>query len=298
MLKIVKKPILIIIASIILLLAGAGFLYLQNQKSSSSSFPSKTVLALTKEPQDAEFYIRTGWVGGGGSAPILDPSGNRPLRFNDKPIFFDESKLDKVRELGKVSACTSEGSAILVKANVTLTSRVGVSSSIPPDTAGHRPAVSYYEAVVNKLYNVVEPCSTDHKPNDTVLDDPNLLYAARTTIGLCNTKQGKSGSCYSNTYLYISGKLVTESHDVVMEPDGEKKVDYPVTEKTLDKNTMDQIIKQIRDSGILTKPCEIEPIMDLYVDYFINLDGVKKEIKFPGCSLELNEINKLIGAVE
>ena len=81
-----------------------------------------------------------------------------------------------------------------------------------------------------------------------------------------------------------------------MAPDGERKVAYPATEKTLNKNAVDRIVEQIRDSGVLTKPCEAEPIMDLYVNYFINLDGIKKEIKFPACESELNEINKLIGA--
>ena len=79
-----------------------------------------------------------------------------------------------------------------------------------------------------------------------------------------------------------------------MGEDGEKRVTYPTVEKTLSKATMDKIIKQIRDSGVLTKPCEVELVMDYYVSYFINLDGVQKEIKFPGCEAELNAINKLI----
>ena len=79
-----------------------------------------------------------------------------------------------------------------------------------------------------------------------------------------------------------------------MASDGEKRVTYPATEKTLNKNAMDRIIKQIRDSGVLTKPCEAELIMDVYVSYFINLDGIKKEAKFPGCESEFNEIDKLI----
>ena len=33
-----------------------------------------------------------------------------------------------------------------------------------------------------------------------------------------------------------------------------------------------------------------------YVDYLINLDGIKKEVQFPGCELEFNEIDKLIDA--
>ena len=133
------------------------------------------------------------------------------------------------------------------------------------------------------------------KQSDSIPIDPDLLYSSRTTIGLCRTRQGdEGGTCYSKASLYFSGKLVTEWSEVVMGEDGEKRVTYPTVEKTLSKATMDKIIKQIRDSGVLTKPCEVELVMDYYVSYFINLDGVQKEIKFPGCEAELNAINKLI----
>ena len=132
------------------------------------------------------------------------------------------------------------------------------------------------------------------KQSDTVLNDPDLLYSARTTIGLCRTKSGDGGTCYSKTSLYFSGKLVTEGSEVVMVEEGEERVTYPTVEKTLSKATIDKIIKQIRDSGVLAKPCEAQPVMDLYVSYFINLDGVQKEINYPGCEAELNAINKLI----
>ena len=57
---------------------------------------------------------------------------------------------------------------------------------------------------------------------------------------------------------------------------------------------MDRIIKQIRDSGVMKKSCKAEMITDYFVDYFINLDGVKKEAKFPGCEAEFNAIDELI----
>lgn len=133
------------------------------------------------------------------------------------------------------------------------------------------------------------------QPNDTVPTDPDLLYSSRATIGLCRTSQGDNGgTCYSKTSLYFSGKLVMERSEVVMGEEGEERVTYPAVEKILSKAAMDKIIKQIRDSGILIKPCKAELVMDLYVNYFINLDGVEREIKFPGCEAELNAINKLI----
>ena len=137
---------------------------------------------------------------------------------------------------------------------------------------------------------------TGPKSNDGVLANPDLLYSSRVTIGFCRTKSGDGGTCYSKTSLYFSGKLVIEGSEVVMGENGEERTAYPTIEKTLDKKAVDEIIRQIRDSGVLTKPCEAELIMDFYVDYFINLDGIQREIKFPGCETELNKIDKLIGA--
>ena len=140
------------------------------------------------------------------------------------------------------------------------------------------------------------PVISNEQGSDQILDDPDLLYAKRAFIGLCRTRSGDGGSCRFNTYLYSSGKLIAESDELVMAPDGEKATTYPTTQKELDKNLMNKIIKQIRDSGIMNKPCETEMVTDYYVDYLINLDGIKKEVQFPGCELEFNEIDKLIDA--
>ena len=139
------------------------------------------------------------------------------------------------------------------------------------------------------------PVISGGQSSDSMLNDPNLLYAKKALIGLCRTKSGSGGSCHFNTYLYKSGTLVLESGElVVREEGGEKATTYPTVQMELDKNAMDGIINQIRDSGILTKPCEAEMIMDYYVDYFVNLDGIKRETQFPGCEAEFNEIDKLI----
>lgn len=140
------------------------------------------------------------------------------------------------------------------------------------------------------------PTSSSESSDNPILDDPDLLYAKRALIGLCRTRSGYGGSCHFNTYLYSSGKLIEESGELAMAPDGEKATTYPTVQKELDKNTVDRIIKQIRDSGIMQKSCEAEMIMDYYVNYFINLDGVKKEAQFPGCKSEFDEIDKLIDA--
>jgi len=154
----------------------------------------------------------------------------------------------------------------------------------------------YEKVFLSRINSKLAPTASRESNKDTIPSDPDLLYSARTIIGLCRTKSGDGGTCYSKTSLYVSGKLVMEGSEVVMAPEGEKRVTYPAVEKTLNKKAMDKIIKQIRDSGVLTKPCEAELVMDLYVTYFINLDGVQREIKFPGCEAEFNAIDKLIDA--
>ncbi|MBI2035748.1 MAG: hypothetical protein HYT12_03665 [Candidatus Liptonbacteria bacterium] len=138
------------------------------------------------------------------------------------------------------------------------------------------------------------PKSIPTASSDLRLNDPGLLYAKRAFIGLCRTKSGDGGSCHYNTYLYASGKLTMESGELAITPDGEKSTAYPAVEKQLDKVLMDRIIKQIRDSGVMTKPCDAELVMDYFVNYFLFLDGIKKEAKFPGCEAEFNAIDKLI----
>ncbi len=138
------------------------------------------------------------------------------------------------------------------------------------------------------------PVDSNGLDSDSILNDPNLLYAKRAFIGLCSTKSGSGGSCHFNTYLYSSGTLVTESGEVAMEPYGEKRTVFPTVRTELDKNLMDRIVKQIRDSGVMAKPCIEEMVTDYYVSYFVNLDGVKKRVQFPGCESEFKEIDKLI----
>lgn len=138
------------------------------------------------------------------------------------------------------------------------------------------------------------PITSNESGDTSILKDPNLIYAERAFVGFCRTKSEYGGSCRFNTYLYSSGKLIMESNELVMTPDGEKTIIYPTTQKELDKNLMDRIIKQIQDSGIMDKSCEAEMVTDVYIDYLINLNGIKKEIKFPGCESELKGIDTLI----
>lgn len=132
------------------------------------------------------------------------------------------------------------------------------------------------------------------KIEDSKLNDPDLLLAWRTWSGLCTNNEGEGGSCWNYTYLYSSGDLNNESGW----SDGEKSLTYSAVQRKLDKNIMSQVIKQIRDSGILNKECPVEPVTDYNTTYLINLDNTTREIEFPGCESELNEIDRIIKASE
>lgn len=146
------------------------------------------------------------------------------------------------------------------------------------------------------------PINSNGSGSDSILNDPNLLYAKRAFIGLCRTKSGYEGSCHYRTYLYSSGKLVIESGELTMELDGEKATTFPTIQKELDENLMSQVTEKIRDSVITNKTCETDTaatrvVSDYYVSYFINLDGIKREVKFPACEAEFKDIDKLIDSV-
>jgi len=85
--------------------------------------------------------------------------------------------------------------------------------------------------------------------------------------------------CSQTATLYGSGKLTLK---------GDKNY-----EKTLSKNLVDQVIIQIRQTGIMNKSCETPTLPDYSATYKINLDGQEKTIRFPGCENELKRIEDL-----
>ena len=98
-------------------------------------------------------------------------------------------------------------------------------------------------------------------------------------------------------HLRMGEYILESSESVISEEAGaEKTITHPTTRRELSEGAMDGIFSKIRDSGIMEKTCEAEMVLDYYVDYFINLDGIQKEIRFPGCEPEFNAIDGLIDA--
>lgn len=131
---------------------------------------------------------------------------------------------------------------------------------------------------------------------DKELENSDLLFAVYTGSGLCRNEQGEEGGCYSNTYLYLSGKFIKRFTWVGIN----ERTDKPSVEKQLSKDSMNQITKKIRDSNILVKNCPPQKIIDASWSYYLNLDGIKKEYKeSPSgeCLEDLNKITALINSL-
>jgi len=105
------------------------------------------------------------------------------------------------------------------------------------------------------------------------LDDPALVYASQYWAGLCGNGKGESGGCYDEIYLYKTGRLAIYSGFVKF---GDiRKID-PTVEKNLGVAMVDQVIKKIKDSGVMAKDCPPQQIMDVGWDHQVTINGVKK----------------------
>ena len=125
------------------------------------------------------------------------------------------------------------------------------------------------------------------------LADPNLLYAYMSSSGMCGNDKGERGGCYTEYYLYTSGKLDKEMG--WFGEDGTKSI-FPTEERQVATITVDQIIKTLKGSEILTKDCPAQEIMDADFDYFANIDGTKKEFHNPPktCGTTLEEVERTL----
>ncbi len=117
---------------------------------------------------------------------------------------------------------------------------------------------------------------TQTNNNDIYIHDA-VFYKKESSWGPCPNPEG---GCFLNTYVYASGKVVLESKTT--------------EEKQLSKDVVNNIIKEIRDSGIMDKDCDAPLVLDLWITYTIDLDDRVKKIRFPGCEDEMGKIDQLI----
>jgi hypothetical protein len=125
------------------------------------------------------------------------------------------------------------------------------------------------------------------------LADHDLLYAYMSSSGMCGNDRGERGGCYTEYYLYSSGKLDKEMG--WFGENGTKSI-FPTEERQVATTTVDQIKTTLKNSGILTLDCPAQEIMDADFDYFANIDGTKKEFHNPPktCGTTLENIERTL----
>jgi hypothetical protein len=131
------------------------------------------------------------------------------------------------------------------------------------------------------VYNLIFSTCCEPKPapinsistKDQRLADPGLIYASFWWSGLCGNGKGDTGGCYSDLYLYSTGKFIKDVGFVNY--DSEKEVN-PAIEMNFTTVIVEQIINKIKDSGVMEKNCPSQQIMDAGWDYQVTINGVKK----------------------
>ena len=143
-------------------------------------------------------------------------------------------------------------------------------------------------------------CAPKPEPTQTIkeqrLADPGLLYFSSLWGGLCSNEAGESGGCYTEMYLFGSGKFFKESG--FLRYGGDDDIN-PTIERDFTPSIVGQITNKIKDSGVMGKDCPSSTIMDAGWDYQVNIDGVKKLFSNPlsDCRDIFDEVDNLIDAI-
>jgi hypothetical protein len=112
-----------------------------------------------------------------------------------------------------------------------------------------------------------------NNPNENLnYDNPNLMYLFSSWAGFCP----REDLCPAQKWVYVfnNGKAF------IVEEKG-KNSNRHTTKNYLSGKMMDEIRREIRDSGIMNKSCNGSKWMDASVSYYINLDGEKRKYSNP-----------------
>lgn len=112
-------------------------------------------------------------------------------------------------------------------------------------------------------------------PSDTPLsEEDSVLFLTISGYGPCPPDR----TCGSKLRLFHSGVLEIDS----------------VQKKVLSEEEIQNIRAYIRKSGIMSKRCDAQEVMDVTTGTYISLDGKAKEIGTLGCEEEVRAISEFI----
>lgn len=110
-------------------------------------------------PQDALFYVSSGWTGGCGEA-VLGPD-NQIVRLDRMPVFVSDASHQRIMQSAGNPPCFHSGDRILVSARVTLTEDHCTRPLPSPDGGIEEDRVDFLRLDLVELHNVLTrltPC--------------------------------------------------------------------------------------------------------------------------------------------
>ena len=137
-----------LLASVVLAAAGCG-----------PSIGDPVRLQAGAAPQDALFYISSGWTGGCGEA-VLSPD-HQIVRLNGTPVFLGDASHQRIMQAAGNPRCFHSGDRILVSARVRLTEDRCTRPLPSPDGGVEQDRVDYLRLDVLELRDVISrltPC--------------------------------------------------------------------------------------------------------------------------------------------
>ncbi|TSD08389.1 MAG: hypothetical protein Greene07144_105 [Parcubacteria group bacterium Greene0714_4] len=117
---------------------------------------------------------------------------------------------------------------------------------------------------------------------DGVEIDSTLLFQRNASWGPCALPD--PDACHDELTLSQDGTLDVSS------------IKGPVHEKIPVEN-LEKIKEHIRSSNLLSKPCDAPLVADYIAHYRITLDGVTRDIDFPGCENDLKVIDEILNRI-
>ncbi|NTV31316.1 hypothetical protein HGA91_05065 [candidate division WWE3 bacterium] len=113
-------------------------------------------------------------------------------------------------------------------------------------------------------------------PTDDIIFQKSESWG-KTPNGDCSENPS---ACSQTTTVYTDGRLIYDG--------------YNRRQKALSSQTLEQIKTTISQQNILDKQCDAPVVMDYSATYYVNLNGKKRTVQYPGCEQEFNLIERLL----
>ena len=105
--------------------------------------------------------------------------------------------------------------------------------------------------------------------------DNDLLFLKREQL----EPTADSGLTIRSTEIYNSGKVITRGRGAIV--------------KSIDQEVVEAVKTKIKETDIMNKDCQTEPVVDYKTTYYVVQEDQAKSIILPNCSGQLKEIEQV-----